>query len=65
MNTNNKCMPICTSTQYYNTNTNICQYCDINCKTCINTSTTCTTCQAGYYLIANNTCSNGCIVGTY
>ena len=39
-----QCSTTCSSNQYGNTTGHTCQLCNINCKTCVNTSTTCLSC---------------------
>lgn len=47
---------------YFNKSSFICQpSCDINCATCLITTTNCLSCPAGTYLNeTNNTCVNTC-----
>jgi proprotein convertase subtilisin/kexin type 5 len=52
------CSTLCPDGQYGNKTTHTCMFCNINCKTCENTSTTCMSCGfssigANLYLLAN------------
>ncbi|ELP85943.1 tyrosine protein kinase, putative, partial [Entamoeba invadens IP1] len=41
---------------YYQINTNECETCDKNCKTCFSTSTKCTSCDSSHVLLSSGSC---------
>ncbi|EGR32302.1 hypothetical protein IMG5_088860 [Ichthyophthirius multifiliis] len=60
-----KCVRNCNQGQYPNSQSGLCEFCDPNCQTCIDSKTSCLTCNNNQYLQTNQTCKDICLPKQY